>query len=111
MPFPSCNPIDAGWFERRTPVDHLGAAAFDCPGCAERRDGERYRAILGGHGGVGAPIYVQPFLKRKRTAGKTGRRSHWIMCCSCQALVPDDDAATELAAGLGLPRGFGVEGP
>ena len=60
MSFPS-NPINAGWFKHRTSIDHFGGAEFDCPGCAERHDGERYRAILGGHRGVGAPTNVQPY--------------------------------------------------
>lgn len=108
MPFPTVNPIDSGWFERRAPVDHLGPNEFECPNCGPVT-GDRYRAILGGHGGVGAPAVVRLFLKRKSTAGKIGSRSHWMMCTQCTALIPEDENAKRTAADLGLARGFGVK--
>lgn len=107
MPLPEVNPIDEEWFERRVPIDHSGTSEIECPNCGPAT-GESYRAILNGHGGIGAPLFVRPFLKRKSTAGKFGRRSNWVMCTSCRALLPTDEAAEQITAELGQPSGFGV---
>lgn len=108
MGLPSANPIDAGWMPRGSPVDHLGPGEEICPGCKTVRQGERYRVIMGRWFGFGAPYFVQPFLKRTSTAGKTGQTSNWWVCATCRAMVPQDDLARRQALELGSPNGLGV---
>lgn len=108
MPLPTPNPIDEGWLKRGTPVDPLGATSFECPTCGPSTEGQRYRVIMDGWGGVGAPYFIRPFLKRSSTAGKLGTRSEWAACDTCRAFVPQDESARASAVGLGLPNGFGV---
>lgn len=107
MPFPSSNPIEAGWFSKGTPVDATGSCSVACPNCG-LSEGEGFVAIVGRHGGLGAPYFIKPFLKRASTRGKVGERSSWSQCTKCNALMAQDSEAHKALRGMGLSGGFGV---
>lgn len=108
MPLPAVNPIDSGWLSRGTPIDHLGTVTIRCRACGSDRRAERFKVILGSSGGVGAPFFVAPFLKRRSTAGKIGgNRGQFSQCMTCKSLWPDDDEARQTLARSGLdPSGL-----
>ena len=99
MSLPAVNPIDSGWFRRGTPIDHLGTVTVDCRACGSKQRAERYKVILGSSGGLGAPVFVAPFLKRRSTVGKIGgSRGTFSQCTKCRSLWPDDDQARQALA-------------
>lgn len=95
------DPISEGWFQRGTPLDHRGRVQRDCPVCGSETAQDEYVAILGHFTGVGAPFFVQPFVKRRSTAGKVGKRSNWFACAHCGSLFPGDEEAAAVAASRG----------
>jgi hypothetical protein len=95
------DPISEGWFQRGTPLDHRGRVQRPCPVCGSETAQDEYVAILGHFTGVGAPFFVQPFVKRRSTAGKVGKRSNWFACAQCGSLFPGDDVALAVAASRG----------
>jgi len=95
------DPISEGWFQRGTPLDHRGRVQRDCPVCSLETLQDEFVTILGHFTGVGAPYFVQPFLKRRSTAGKVGKRSSWFACTQCGSLFPGDGEAQAVAASRG----------
>lgn len=100
------DPIGEGWVARGAPIDLIASETRECPNCRETAVQDRYRVILGRWGGVGAPFFVKPFLRRSSTVGKVGTRSVWDFCQGCGGFIPVDDAARAQAVELGSPFGF-----
>ena len=100
------DPISEGWLARGAPMDLIDSTSKTCPVCLGETEQDRYRVILGRYGGVGAPFFLKPFLRRSSTAGKVGRKSVWDLCVQCGSFLPHDSTAKEDAAALGLPNGF-----
>ena len=103
---PARDPIGEGWMNRGAPVDHVGRVNRPCLKCKAETAQDEYKVILGRHGGVGAPFFAKPFLKRASTKGKVGTKSNWFVCASCGSMVPADDTARRQATEFGLPEGF-----
>lgn len=95
------DPITEGWFVRGTPLDHQRRFNGSCPVCKRDTPQDEYVAILGKFGGMGAPVFAQPFLKKRSTKGKVGSRSRWFSCSECGSLLPGDDEARKLAQAQG----------
>lgn len=100
------DPISEGWIARGAPIDHLSTHTSECAVCGDQTTQDRYRVILGGWGGLGAPFFVRAFTRRSSTKGKIGKKSVWDFCLNCRSFLPHDDAARDEARGLGLPFGF-----
>ena len=100
------DPVDEGWVPRGTPYDRLGTERRRCPSCDDETVQDGFRIMMGRHGGMGAPFFVAPFMKRKSTKGKVGKRSEWAMCRGCGSLLPIDLAASEVAESSGFALGF-----
>ncbi len=109
MSLPTPNPIDAELLKRGAPLDLLATVQQHCRTCSATTTQDKYRTMMDGWGGMGAPFFVAPFLKRRSTSGKMGRKSEWLFCRGCLALRPIDENARSHAAAMGLPDGF--EGP
>lgn len=95
------DPISEGWFVPGTPLDHERRLEAQCPVCGRQTTQDEYVAILGKFGGVGAPFFIQPFVKKRSTVGKIGRRSRWLSCTECGSLIPADEEARSVAAARG----------
>lgn len=106
MSLPSPNPIDAQVLPRGLPLDLLSSSQEHCKKCSSTTTQDRYRTMMDGWGGMGAPFFVAPFLKRRSTAGKVGRKSEWLFCRSCLSLRPLDETARSHAEMMGLPDGL-----
>lgn len=106
MALPTPNPIDAAVLKRGAPLDLLETTQKHCRTCSATTTQDRYRTMMDGYGGMGAPFFVAPFLKKRSTAGKVGRRSEWLFCRSCRSFRPLDENARSYAAKMGLPDGF-----
>lgn len=106
MQLPPENPIDAGLLKRGAPLDLLSSSDADCSRCLRVTTQDRYRTMMEGYGGFGAPFFVTAFTKRQSTSGKIGRKSEWSFCRSCHAFRPLDQNARDVAGRLGLPEGF-----
>lgn len=92
---PDPNPVDAGYLSRGGAVDHLGRATIHCKACGNEQMAERYKMILGGNFGFGAPVFVKPFLHHCSTKGKLGRKGIFALCCKCFSLWPEDEGARQ----------------
>jgi len=104
MGLPEINPIDHGWLGRGTPIDHLGTVNAECEICMQQTTTDHYRIILGTSGGLGAPFFVSPFLKRRSTSGKIGgHKGNFSMCRICKSLLPLDESAENALVKFGLP--------
>jgi hypothetical protein len=97
------DPIDEGWIARGAPMDLVSSELRACVRCGNITAHDRYRVILGRWVGVGAPVFLKPFLRRSSTAGKIGLRSVWDFCQGCGGFTPVDNAARGQAAELGMP--------
>lgn len=87
-------------------MDLIDSHTKRCPVCATETEQDRYRVILGKYGGIGAPFFVKPFMRRASTTGKVGRKSVWDLCVQCRSFLPHDSTAKEDAASLDMPDGF-----
>jgi len=103
---PNPNPVDAGYLGRGGSVDHLGRTNIYCRACGNEQAAERYKMILGGNVGFGAPVFVKPFLHHSSTKGKLGRRGTFALCCKCHSLYPQDEGAEESL----VRAGFSIDG-
>lgn len=112
MSLPGHNPIDAGWFRKGVPLDHLGTTRRYCECCGEPTTQEQFRAVAGSSFGFGSPMFVQSFVKRQSTRGKFGGvKGEISQCTVCDSLWPDGpngerllSAAEFPAAGVISPR-------
>ena len=105
MTFPSCNPIDYGWFNRSVPIDHLGTVRRECPGCETSTVHEEFLVVIGSAIGFGAPFFAKPFMKRTSTSGKIGGiRGRLAQCTSCNSLWPTDNAGSDALTRAGFSR-------
>jgi hypothetical protein len=103
MTFPSCNPIDYGWFNKSVPIDHVGTIRRDCKVCEESTVHEEFLVVIGSAIGFGAPFFAKPFMKRTSTAGKIGGiRGRMAQCTSCNSLWPTDQAGKDALAKAGF---------
>ena len=82
-------------FPRRTPMDRLDRTVRHCPECQRQTTQDRFKVIADSWAGFGLP------LLRKRTAGKTGKRTHWSVCTECGCAMPEDAGAHEFMARVG----------
>lgn len=103
---PARDPISEGWMNKGAPVDYIGRTTRSCPRCQGETTQDEYKVILGRHGGVGAPYFIKPFLKRSSTKGKVGTKSNWFVCANCGSMLPGDDTARRQAAEFMQPEGF-----
>lgn len=112
MSLPPHNPIDAGWFRKGVPLDHLGTNQRYCECCGQPTAQEHFRAVAGSSFGLGSPVFMQPFLKRQSTRGKFGGvKGEIFQCTVCDSLWPDGASGERLliaaefpAAGVISPR-------
>lgn len=105
MAFPTCNPIDYGWFNRGVPIDHVGTISRNCPVCDRSTTHEEFLVVVGSAIGFGAPFFAKPFMKRSSTAGKIGGiRGRLAQCTTCNSLWPTDAAGADALARAGLSR-------
>ena len=103
MTFPSCNPIDYGWFNKGVPIDHVGTIRRDCKVCEDSTLHEHFLVVIGSAIGFGAPFFAKPFMKRTSTAGKIGGiRGHMAQCTRCNSLWPTDQAGKDALAKAGF---------
>jgi len=100
------DPISEGWLPRMRQWICWSPRPLFCVRCDSEQQQDRYRVILGAYGGLGAPFFIKPFLRRSSTAGKIGQKSVWDFCQGCGSFVPVDDVARSEARDLGLPEGF-----
>lgn len=107
MSLPAHNPIDAEWFARGIPIDHLGSHTQECRACGKTTVQEGFHVVVGSPVGFGAPVFVKPFLKRSSTKGKIGgTRGNISQCTVCDSLWPMDlDGSAVL-----LTFGFDADG-
>lgn len=105
MSFPTCNPIDYGWFSRGVPIDHMGSISSRCLVCDDTTMHEKFRILVGSIAGIGAPFFAKPFMKRSSTSGKLGgTKGEVVMCTKCSSLWPYDSAGADALARAGIPR-------
>ncbi len=106
MPLPTPNPLTAELIPRGLPLDLLETVQQHCKSCSVSTTQDKYRTMMDGWGGMGAPFFVAPFLKRRSTVGKMGRKSEWLFCRGCATFRPLDDNAHSHAATMGFPEGL-----
>lgn len=111
MSLPHPNPIDAEWLVRGAPLDLIATDQIACISCNTTTTQDLYRTMMEGYGGVGAPFFITPFIRRRSTSGKLGKKSEWIFCRECQSFRPQDQNAREYAERMGLPEGFDGKNP
>jgi hypothetical protein len=105
MTFPTCNPIDYGWFNRGVPIDYIGTVSFHCKVCDASTSHEKFFIVVGSAIGIGAPFFAKPFMKRSSTSGKMGgTRGHVVQCTKCNSLWPADSAGSDALTRAGLSR-------
>lgn len=103
MSLPAHNPIDTEWLTRGTPIDHIGTQNRDCPACGKTTTHECFHVIVGSPIGLGAPVFVKPFLKRSTTKGKIGgTRGDLSQCTACDSLWPMNLDGSAVLMKLGL---------
>ena len=104
MSLPTHNPIDAGWFRKGVPLDHLGATKRYCECCGQTTAQEHFRAVAGSSFGFGSPVFVQPFVKRQSTRGKFGGvKGEIFQCTICDSLWPDGPNGERLLSAAEFP--------
>lgn len=105
MTFPTCNPVDYGWFTKSVPIDHIGTIRRDCDVCEKSTTHEEFLVVIGSNIGFGAPFFAKPFMKRTTTAGKIGGiRGRLAQCTICNSLWPTDQAGSNALAKVGFSK-------
>jgi len=101
---PEHNPIDTGWFRKGVPIDHLGVVRRKCDCCGQITSQEHFKVVAGSKIGFGAPVFIQPFMKRQSTRGKIGGvRGAIFQCTECDSLWPDGPKGEELLSAADFP--------
>ena len=105
MGLPIHNPIDGGWCQKGSPIDHLGTIEFDCKACGKVTRHEKFLLLAGRYVGFGAPSFVKPFQKRASIRGKVGgTKGIVVQCVACDSLWAFDQTGQEAMEKLGYPR-------